>query len=63
MTEIDTREIAETLMLDRVREIRLGAIWERLGDLPSAERERLTEEIDTLITEATITISFPETTQ
>lgn len=64
MTEINTREIAETLMLDRVREIDTSTISEQLDDygLSPEEEERHVEEIRELITEATVTVTFPEAT-
>lgn len=59
MTEINTREIAETLMLDAAREVQLDRIWDELDALPAAERDQAQSEIDSLIQLATVTIELP----
>lgn len=64
MTEINTREIAETLMLDACREVHLDAIWSKLAetnaDLSRSERNLLTMQIDDLVVRAEVTVTFPE---
>lgn len=62
MTEINTREIAETLMLDRVRELDTSTISEQLDDygLSPEDEDRHVKEIRDLIAKATVTVTFPE---
>ena len=58
MTEINTRAIATELMLEAARSVPLVEIFNRVG-VDAPDRDRLQEEIDRLITEATITVTLP----
>lgn len=65
MTEINTREIATDLILDRAREVDTSTISERLSDedgyddLTEDEQDALAEEIRELMNEATVTVELP----
>jgi hypothetical protein len=67
MTGIDTREIAETLMLDATRRVADFIISDRVyaevGDQPEGVRLAISEEIRELIDTATVTITWPEESQ
>ncbi len=64
MTEINTREIAEDLMLDAARRVADFIISDRVyaevGDRPYDERLAIADKIRDLIAKATITVTFPE---
>jgi hypothetical protein len=66
VTEINTREIAEEIVLDQAREVEHLTICERLSDedgyddLPEDEQDALADEVHELIDKATVTVTFPE---
>jgi hypothetical protein len=64
MTEINTREIAETLMIDSARRVADFIISDRVyaevGDQPYNERLAIADEIQDLINKAKVIVEFPE---